>query len=110
MNYLISKMNIKHIIQATYIAALLLSNYLIILEYQQEYVPDNFDIYKLLDLKYRCIRYFNDNKYNRYQEHKCNTHIYDYTEFVLERSRYICLFYAYNLITGSLFLLFHLLL
>ena len=101
------KMQTKTLVQIVFLAAILASNYLLVLEYQEEYVPDNFDIRKLLHQKYRCIRYFNDKEHNKYLHQKCSDYAYDYTEFVLERSRYIYMFYVYNFVISGLFGLFH---
>lgn len=103
-------MQTKYLVQIVFIAAILVSNYLFVLEYHNEYVPDNFGIRKLLDQKYRCIRYFNEGTHSRYMDHKCMDYVYDYKHFTLEKSRYIYMFYMYNIIICNIFVLFHLLL
>ena len=91
------------------VVIMFISNYMMIMEYQNEYVPDNFDIEKIIHQKFRCIRYFNDKRVNTYQQRKCRDYTHEYVEFILERSRYIHLMYAYNFVIMCLFALFYLL-
>lgn len=77
---------------------------MMIIEYFKNYVPEYFDIEKLLDKKYRCIRYFEDKDFNTYNDKQCQPYIYHYMLFKLEKSRYIYMHYAYNLIVWSLFI------
>lgn len=104
------KMQFKTFLQTMVLIGVLCSNYFIILEYYDEYVPDNFGIQKLIDPKYRCIRYFYDKVDNAYLHNKCKPYIYDYTAFLLEKSRYIYVYYAYNMCIAILFVIFHILL
>ena len=90
--------------------ALVISNYHAIIEYNSNYEPENFTIKHMLEPKYRCIRYFDDKQYSKYYHIKCADYLYDYTDFMLERSRYIYIFYIRNMIAAVLLVLFHLLL
>ncbi len=83
---------------------------MIIIQYYNEYVPENFSIKQLLDKQYRCIRYFNTKQYDKFAHNSCKNHIHDYIEFQLERSKYIYMYYAHNLIMVSMFVIFHLIL
>lgn len=40
----------------------------------------------ILDKKYRCIRYFDENKYDKFSEKKCENFKFDYLNFQLGRS------------------------
>ena len=104
------KMLSKILVLVSIISIVVMTNYMILTEYNNEYYPDNFSIEHMSDQKYRCIRYFNDKLYNKYMYVKCKDYVYDYTDFILERSRYICMFYAHNLVMFSLFVIFYLLL
>ena len=84
------------------------TNYVLIMQYYDEYVPDNFSRNKILDKKYRCIRYFHNNIQNRYGESICKAYYYDYVAFNLEKSRYIFMYYVHNIIVITLFAIFHL--
>lgn len=101
-------MKLKTVIQMAIVIALCASNYMMILKYYDEYVPDNFDIYKMLDIRYRCIRFFHDKNENSYRQKICQPYYYDYVAFNLEKSRYIYMYYAHNLIVISIFTIFHL--
>lgn len=53
---------------------------------------DNFTISQMQDIKYRCIRYFEDSRknmtaINTYHETKCADYKYDYLNFVLYRRK-----------------------
>jgi hypothetical protein len=103
-------MQFKHFLNIIMIILILLSNYFINLEYYNEYDPDNFDIKKLMHLRYRCIRHFYDKSDNKYMSIRCNPYLHDYTGFILEKSRYVYAYYAHNLCMISLFIIFNLLL
>lgn len=103
-------MQFKQLLSIIMIILILLSNYFIGSEYYYEYIPDNFDMKKLMDLKYRCIRHFYDKSDNKYMSIQCKPYLYDYTGFILEKSRYICAYYAHNICMISLFIIFNLLL
>ncbi len=83
---------------------------MLINEYFNEYTPDNFDIIKLLEKKYRCIRYFNEKHVDKYQQSLCQAYLVDYLEFKLEKSRYIFIYYSYNIVMISLILIIYLVL
>lgn len=102
-------MKFKFLLTVCMIFTLSLSNYYLISEYMSEYVPDNFNIEKLLDKKYRCIRYFDDKYYDKFTYNKCKEYLEEYIIFKLEKSRYIYIYYAYNIIIISLFGIFILL-
>lgn len=78
-------------------------NYAILMEYFHNYVPEYFDVVKILDKKYRCIRYFDDREYDKFIDSQCQPYVYDYLLFKLEKSRYIYIHYAYNFIMWGLF-------
>lgn len=103
-------MQVKICVLLSIVVIVVVTNYMIITEYNNEYVPDDFSIKQMLDQRYRCIRYFNDKVYSNYMHIKCRDYVYDYTAFILERSRYIYMFYAHNMVMSSLFVLFFLLL
>ncbi len=103
-------MKLKHIVEITIIIAICISNYMIYVQYYTEYVPENFNIKQLQDKNYRCIRYFDEKNYDRYSHHSCKNYMHEYINFKLERSRYIFMYYAHNLIMGSMLIIFHLVL
>lgn len=103
-------MKLKHVIELTFIIAFCLSNYMTMIEYYNEYVPEYFSAYKLLQKHNRCIQYFNENNYDRYTHYRCKDYMQDYIEFQLEKSRYIYLYYAHNAVMISIFIIFHLVL
>ncbi len=103
-------MNFKYVIGGAMLMMLTLSNYFLISEYMTEYVPENFDIKKLLDKKYRCIRYFDEKNYNKFTHNSCKALLHDYVDFKLEKSRYIYAYYAHNSIIISIIVVFMLLL
>ncbi len=103
-------MKFKYALISIMIFILCILNYFLINEYLTEYVPDNFDIKKLLDKKYRCIRFFDDKRDDRYLRATCAPYLEDYLSFKLEKSRYIILYYAHNTILISLIIIFQLLL
>jgi hypothetical protein len=103
-------MKLKNLVELTIIIALCLSNYMIIMQYYNEYVPENFSIKQLLDKQYRCIRYFHAKQYDKFAYNSCKKYTHDYVEFQLERSRYIYMYYSHNLIMVSMFVIFHLVL
>ena len=74
-----------------------------------EYVSENFDIKKLLEKKYRCIRYFDEKNYDKFSHNSCKPFFYDYVEFKLEKARYIYAYYAHNAIVVSIIIVFMLL-
>ena len=79
-------------------------------EYYAEYVPDHFDMNKILQTKYRCIRYFDDKMINRYLHFKCKPYFEDYVLFRLEKSQFIYSYYVHNAVMLVCFALFHLIL
>lgn len=101
-------MKVKTVLLSAMIIALCISNYLLISEYFNEYDPDNFGIKKLLNKKYRCIRFFHDKGIDKYTYRSCKAYEHDYGAFILEKSRYIYMYYAHNLILISLFAIFYL--
>ena len=103
------RMKMKYLLGFIMIIILTISNYYLISEYMSEYVPDNFNIHKLLNLKYRCIRYFNDKHFDKFSHNRCKQYLEDYIIFKLEKSRYIYMYYGHNIILISLFSLFILL-
>lgn len=100
-------MKLKHIVELTIIIAVCLSNYMIAMQYYAEYDPNHFTVKQLQDKQYRCIRYFDEKDYDRYSHHLCKNYMHDYLNFKLERSRYIMMYYAHNLIMGSMLIIFH---
>jgi hypothetical protein len=78
------------------------------MEYYKQYAPENFSIHKILDKKYRCIRFFHDKDDSPYMQKICQLYYYDYIAFSLEKSRYIFMYYAHNVIVISLIAIFHL--
>jgi hypothetical protein len=102
-------MRIKTFIQIFYVILLTLINYLLILEYQAEFVPDNFDIVKIIDIKYRCIQFFSDNYEDKYMANRCKDHYHNYIDFKLKKANYAFMYYMYNLIMIGVYMLFHIL-
>lgn len=100
-------MNAKIALQVLFIILLNYINYLLIVNYQQEFVVDNFNKTKLLDQKYRCIRFYSSNMDNKYLENKCKNHYRDFKQFKTDRKTYIFQYYIYNIAMTSLFLLGH---
>jgi len=105
-----TNMKLKHVIELAFIIALCLSNYLTMMEYYNEYVPEQFTPQKLLQKHNRCIRYFSSNKYDKYIYYSCKEYMQDYIAFQLEKSRYIYMYFAHNTIMLSMFAIFHLVL
>jgi hypothetical protein len=103
-------MKVKTIFQFAFIMTICITNYMMMLEYNSEYVPDNFDVSKIAQQKYRCIRYFTDKMQNRYLHTRCKPFFEDYVIFRLEKSKYIYAYYAHNAAMITCFALFHLLL
>jgi hypothetical protein len=89
-------MHWKHITEGIIIICCVFSNYNMINTYNKNYVPDKFTIKHLIKEEYRCIRYFSDDVFNRYQNTKCKNYLPNYIEFILQKSRYITLFYLQN--------------
>lgn len=79
-----------------------------VLHYQNEYVPDNFNVTKILDQKYRCIRYFADAAENKFLDKRCRNHQDDYVTFKADRMQHIYIYYVYNIIMTFVFLGVHL--
>ena len=103
-------MQMKTIVFLSMLSALCISTYLLIIEYYNEYAPENLIIHKLLDKKYRCIRFFHDKVIDKYAYISCKMYHTDYIDFLLEKSRYVYLFYAHNVIIISLTIIIYLLL
>lgn len=101
---------VKTVLLLSIVSALCISNYLLIIEYYNEYVPENFAIDKLLDKKFRCIRFFYDKINDKYAHMSCKEYHKDYIDFLLEKSRYVYMFYTHNVIIISLIIIFYLLL
>ena len=108
--FYIINMKLKHVVELTIIIAICLSNYMISTQYYSEYDPKHFSFNQILDKRYRCIRYFDEKDYDRYSHYSCKNYMHDYINFKLERSRYILMYYAHNLIMGSMLIIFHLVL
>ena len=83
------------------------SNYLIVKTYFNEYIPNNFNIKKLNEKKYRCIRYFFENINSSYRNAICIPHINDYVSFKLEKTKYIAKYYMFNIITIIIIILIY---
>lgn len=97
------------IILLSVIIAFCISNCLFMAEYLDEYSPDNFSSQKLVDKRYRCIKFFHEKRIDKFAHTSCKSYHDDYIMFMMERSRYICLIYADNAILMSLFVIFYLL-
>jgi hypothetical protein len=106
----LAKMQCKTLFLLTMATLMVMSNYVTVSMYFDEYYPEYFNMEKLMDIRYRCYRYFNDKVNNGYMCTKCKPYIYDYKNFILEKNRYIFAFYAHNIVMGSLFSIFYLLL
>lgn len=62
-----------------------MNNYII----STQYSPDNFDRSKLLQKKFRCIRYFQDtNDYNKHMDKTCKNYKEDNRRFMDEKEKY----------------------
>lgn len=83
-------------------------NIIIITNYFYKYVPSHFNHTRLLDKKYRCIRYFAEKEYYKYMHQSCQEYNYDYIQFVIEKSRYIYSYYTYNFIMINLCIIIYL--
>ena len=97
----------KRLLIALFILFMVTVNYLIIIEYFQNYVSDYFDIEKLLTKKYRCIRYFEERDHDKFTDRQCEPYVYEYMLFKLEKSRYVYMHYAYNFISCGVFALIY---
>lgn len=68
------------------VTILLIANNYILSSY---YSPYNFGHEKLIQKKYRCIRYYQDkNDYNKFMEKSCIPYKKDFQQFSEERSLY----------------------
>lgn len=62
-----------------------MNNYIIATKYS----PDNFDRSKLLQKKFRCIRYYqHTNDYNKHMEKTCKFYEDDNKKFMDEKEKY----------------------
>jgi hypothetical protein len=100
-------MNAKTALQVLFIVLLNYANYAMIVDYQHEFVVDNFNISKILDQKYRCIRFYSGNMENKYLLNKCQNYDEDYQQFKSDRTTFIYKYYIFNIVMTSLFLVFH---
>lgn len=103
-------MQFKTFIFSVIIVTMMISNYYSFVEYNEEYVVENFNIYKLMDTRYRCYRIFTDGTNNSYNYNKCKVYIYDYKNFVLERNRFIFALCLQNVVIINLIIIFYVLL
>jgi hypothetical protein len=103
-------MKFKQIFQSIIIMILIICNYMILMEYSQQYNPDNFDKHKILDKKYRCIRYFHNNQYNKYTDAACGSYKATYVLFISEKILYMYMYFSYNVIMVSLLVIFQIIL
>lgn len=68
------------------VAILFIANNYILSSY---YSPDNFGLERLVQKKYRCIRYYQDKKdYNKFMEKSCTPYQKDYEQFREEKALY----------------------
>ncbi len=100
-------MNAKTVTQVIFIVLLNYINYSLVVNYQQEFVADNFNITKILNQKYRCIRFYNSKIDSSYMQNKCKNHYDDFQQFKSDRTTYIYQYYVYNIVMTGLFLVFH---
>lgn len=64
---------------------LIANNYIL----SSHYSPDNFGHQKLMQKKYRCIRYYEDkNDYNKFMEKSCIPYQNDFRKFNEEKTLY----------------------
>ena len=62
------------------------------LEDTRIYNVNKFTLTEMMDIQYRCIRYFEDSRKNKnlfssYHENACNDYKYDYLNFILAREK-----------------------
>jgi len=79
-------------------------NYNHTIVYYNKFVPDNFSRSKLLNKKFSCIRYFNNNEYYKYTEKRCQDYKYDYLLFQLQKAIHINDYVLYNIFCAILFI------
>lgn len=103
-------MNVKYIVEFIMILLMCISNYIIITEYYNEYVPEYYSKDKILQKNYRCFRFFHGNYDKKYSYNSCQPYLYDYEIYKLERSQYIYTYYIHNILITSIIIIHHLIL
>lgn len=97
-------MKAKLVLQIVLIAILSYANYQLVQYYSNEYVPDSFNISKIVQQKYRCIRHFSDKTENKYLEKKCKIYAEDYEKFKSDIEEYQAVAYTFNMLMHSIFI------
>lgn len=73
--------------------------------YYTKYHIDSLIKNRLIQLKFRCYRYYENNQNSELTNIVCSPYKYDYILFSLERSRYIALCCGFNLILSFFYIL-----
>jgi len=77
-------------------------NYNNVTEYDTNYNVNNFKINKLIEKKYRCIRYYKLGEYNKLMNKTCDIYNHEYTIFKLGEQLLINKIYINNIILSIL--------
>lgn len=91
-------MKIKLLCQISLLLMICISNNIILKTYKSEFVPAYFNSEKLIQKKYRCIRYFAEKEFDKYTQTNCISHMHDYVNFNLEKSQFLYMFYMHNIL------------
>jgi hypothetical protein len=102
-------MHWKYIIEGVIIICCAISNYNIINTYKNNYLIEQFTIKQLIHQEYRCIRHFDDREHNKYQNEKCKDYLPNYIQFIMQKYRYISIFYLQNFLVIIFIIIIHLL-
>jgi len=76
------------------------------MEYQTNYNVDNFKFNKLIEKKYRCIRYYKLGEYNKLMNKTCDTYNHEYTIFRLGEQLLINKIYINNILLSIITIIF----
>ena len=71
-----------------------------------EYNSDNFSFSKLKHKEYRCIRYYEENDFNKVMELTCENYKHVWLNFSLTRSCIICMIAQFNLASVGIIIVY----
>lgn len=77
-------------------------NCILLVQFSDNYIPENFSMNKLKTQKYRCIRYFYEKEYDKYTEKKCSSFKNELTNFHMAKS-----FHIGKIVFFNVFVLLH---
>jgi hypothetical protein len=101
-------MNLKYVVEIVMILIMCMSNYMIMTEYYDEYVPEYYTREKILQKNYRCFRFFHENSDKKYIYNSCKPYLHEYEVYKLERSRYIYTYHLHNILMTTVIVIYHL--